>query len=269
MLCSATRKRLRHLDFSGNPFLCDCYILWFQKWFVSSPSLFNSSYGNYTCSNNPNTLLKSFVLNEQACYLRIETYRALIVCVVIFIFGLSAVSTLYQYRWHIRLMLAFRGHRDIMRKQLQAENFAFDIFVSCAEEDETWVLQHLLPQLEGRLRLRLCFHKRDFVPGKAILNNILDCVKTSKKFMMIFSKHFAQSRWCQFELDLCLGHVLDNEGALIVTCLDDVASRDLTRTMMAVLSTTTYIQWEQNPYVRASFWNRLELSLKDVILEAS
>ena len=259
------RKQLRHLDLSGNPFICDCRLMWFKDWYDSAPSLFNNSHSNYTCTNIPGTVLGSFFLQNQACMISHEMCVVIIACTVIFIFVITVLSRIYQYRWHIRLMLAFRGHGDIMRRRLQAQNFDFDIFVSCADEDEPWVVQHLLPQLEGRLGLRVCFHKRDFLLGKSILSNIVDSVKTSKRFLMVFSEHFAKSQWCQFELDLCLGHVLDNEDALIVTCLGDVASRDLTSTMTAVLNTTTYIQWDQSPYVRASFWNRLELCMRDVL----
>ena len=257
----ATRSRLRHLYLDGNPFVCDCDLRWFQGWFMSSPSVFSSAYGNYSCANIPDTPLKNFRQVEQACLLKRETSTTVISSVVSFLIILTIVSVIYQHRWHIRLMLAFRGHGEIMRRRLQEENFTYDVFVSSAEEDEAWVLEELLPTLEGRLGLRVCFHKRDFVPGKNILNNIVDSVKGSKKFLMVFSKDFAASRWCQFELDLCLGHVFDNDDDLIVTCLDDVASRDLTNTMTAVLRTTTYIQWPQDPCASALFWNRLERAL--------
>ena len=261
----ATRSRLRHLDLSGNPFVCDCDLLWFQAWFTSFPSLFRNADSNYSCANIPDTPLKNFWQAEQACLLSRETSTAIIGSVVSFLIILTIVSLIYQHRWHIRLMLAFRGHGEIMRRRLQEENFTYDVFVSSAEEDEAWVLEELLPTLEGRLALRVCFHKRDFVPGKNILNNIVDSVKGSKKFLMVFSKDFAASRWCQFELDLCLGHVFDNDDDLIVTCLDDVASRDLTNTMTAVLRTTTYIQWPRDPRASASFWNRLERALHQIL----
>ena len=261
----ATRLRLRHLDLSENPFVCDCDLLWFQGWFMSSPSLFRKAYRNYSCVNIPDTPLKNYMQVEQACLLSRETSTAVIGSVVSFFIILTIVSVMYQHRWHIRLMLAFRGHGEIMRRRLQEENFTYDVFVSSAEEDEAWVLDELLPTLEGRLALRVCFHKRDFVPGKNILNNIVDSVKGSKKFLMVFSKDFAASRWCQFELDLCLGHVFDNDDDLIVTCLDDVASRDVTSTMTAVLRTTTYIQWPRDPCASASFWRRLERALHQIL----
>ena len=261
----ATRSRLRHLDLSGNPFVCDCDLRWFQGWFTSSPSLFSNAYGNYSCVNIPDIPLKNFRQVEQACLLNRETSTAIIGSMVSFLIILTIVSVTYQHRWHIRLMLAFRGHGEIMRRRLVEENFTYDVFVSSAEEDEAWVLGELLPTLEGRLALRVCFHKRDFVPGKNILNNIVDSVKGSKKFLMVFSKDFAASRWCQFELDLCLGHVFDNDDDLIVTCLDDVASRDVTSTMTAVLRTTTYIQWPRDPGASASFWSRLERALHQIL----
>ena len=260
-----TCSRLRQLDLSGNPFVCDCDLLWFQGWFTSSPSVFGKAYRNYSCANILDTPLKNFRQVEQACLLSRETSTAVIGSVVSFLIILTIVSVMYQHRWHIRLMLAFRGHGEIMRRRLVEENFTYDVFVSSAEEDEAWVLEELLPTLEGRLGLRVCFHKRDFVPGKNILNNIVDSVKGSKKFLMVFSKDFAASRWCQFELDLCLGHVFDNDDDLIVTCLDDVASRDVTSTMTAVLRTTTYIQWPRDPRASDLFWRRLERSLHQIL----
>ena len=113
--------------------------------------------------------------------------------------------------------------------------------------------------------MRLCLHERDFILGKNIVDNICDCVETSKKVLVVFSKHFCRSQWCQFELQFCLNHVIDFDDALVVTCLDDVGSRDLTTAMMAVLKTTTYIQWEEHPDAIASFWGRLRVALQDIL----
>ncbi|XP_070204893.1 toll-like receptor 2 type-2 [Littorina saxatilis] len=263
-----TRNRLQHVDFSGNPLLCDCDLLWFQDWFLTSPALFQHSYRHYTCSNLPHTLLAAFTLNKQVCFLSREAYQFIIATVTIFIALLSAVAAFYQWRWHIRLLLyeSFRGRGEFRRRRrLETGSFDFDVFVSYTKNDLWWVREHLMPELEGRLGLRLCVHERDFLPGNNIVDNIVDCVQSSKKVMMVFSRHFVSSQWCQFELALCLRHVIETDDALIVTCLDDMTSLDVTSTMVAVLKTTTYIQWDECPYAIASFWGRLERALSEII----
>lgn len=144
--------------------------------------------------------------------------------------------------------------------------YRYDLFVSYAEEDMSWILQHLLPTLEGGQGLRLCIHQRDFIPGQNIVDNIFQSVEDSRKVLMVFSKSFARSQWCQFELSLCLNHTMDHDDALVIACIDDVTSgADLTPTMMAVLYTTTYIQWAEESDARASFWGRLTLALSEII----
>nr|KAG5689379.1 hypothetical protein BaRGS_017663 [Batillaria attramentaria] len=123
----------------------------------------------------------------------------------------------------------------------------------------------LMPALEGLMGLRLCVHERDFIPGKNILDNIADCVETSKKVLMLFSISFAKSPWCQFELNYCLSHVMDCDDELIVVFLHDIPSRDMTPAMMAVTKTTTYIEWVDEDEARDSFWRRIMLALHEVL----
>jgi hypothetical protein len=82
---------------------------------------------------------------------------------------------------------AFRGRDDVRRRYLQRGHFKYDVFVSYAKENLTWVRQNIMAELEGRMGLRLCIHERDFIPGNNIVDNIADCVSSSKKVMMVFS----------------------------------------------------------------------------------
>jgi hypothetical protein len=58
---------------------------------------------------------------------------------------------------------------------------------------------------------------------------------------------------------------MEHDDVLIIVCLDDVVSQEMTSTMMAVLKTTTYIQWERTADAIASFWGRIQLSLHEVL----
>ncbi|XP_070183318.1 toll-like receptor 4 [Littorina saxatilis] len=195
------------------------------------------------------------------------TYTITIVLVT-----LTIASAVFRFRWHLRLLLyeVSRGRGDLRRQILLNGTFTYDVFISYDSEDTGWVREHLTPELEDRLGLRLCLHERDFSPGRDIVDNIATMVQTSKKVLMVFSNTFVASHWCQFELSFCLQHAMDTEDALIIVCVDDVASRDLTAAMMAVMKTTTYIHWVHGDgdMVRA-FWGRLRAALREVYKEQS
>ena len=267
MFNAATRKQLSFIDLSGNPFMCTCDILWFKRWLVANATLFKQSWTTYDCHNLPNTSLQYFHLPAQACMLSQSASIIIIGSVSLVIVTLTVVFSVFRFRWHLRLLLyeAFRGRGDIRRRRLEVGYFDYDIFVSYDTDDLPWVRQHLMLQLEGQLGLRLCVHERDFIIGRNIVNNIADSVERSKKVMMLFSNSFVQRQWCQFELTFCLSHVMDYDDELIIVCLDDVTSRELTGAMMAVLKTTTYIQWVNDADAIASFWGRLGIALQEVI----
>jgi hypothetical protein len=223
----------------------------------------------YTCSNSAETVAE-FNIADQACLLSRELLDYIITICSSLILSLTTGLLFYIYRWDMRLLLyeAFRGRDDGARqRRFRENNFRFDVFVSYAKEDHRWVRRQLMAELEGRLGLRLCIHERDFIPGNNVVDNIAECVESSKKMIMVFSKHFVKSEWCQFELTYCLRHDMDYDDALIVVCVDDVASREIPTAMMAVLKTTTYIQWAEHRDAIRAFWGRVRQSLDEIMVQ--
>jgi hypothetical protein len=268
------RQRLESVSFLGNPLTCSCDVLWLKLWMHASPATFSTDprVGNiHQCHDEDNYIsvaVTSLLLPCQACLFSQSASLNIIVNVTLATCVLVSVILLYRFRWHMRLVLheALRSEGQARRLQrLQNNHFDYDVFVSYASENLPWVRRHLMPQLEEGLGLRLCIHERDFITGKNIVDNISDCVESSKKVMMLFSRHFKRSQWCQFELAYCLTHVMDYDDVLIIVCLDDITSYELPSTIMAVLKTTTYIQWSREPGAVRSFWGRLQLSLKEIL----
>lgn len=59
-----------------------------------------------------------------------------------------------------------------------------DAFVSYSEMDSIWVEMHLVLELEqSEPQLKLCLHKRDFVAGGLIQDNIMDAIEKSHKML--------------------------------------------------------------------------------------
>nr|QNL15315.1 toll-like receptor 11 [Littorina littorea] len=261
-----TRDRLQRVDLSGNPFDCSCDLRWFQSWLASGPKALTHSRFKYTCSNLPDTNVTSFYLSEQACLFSRDINVLMVSCLSLLLVVMTTVFPLYRYRWHLRLMLyeAVRGGGDARRRRLQRGQFQYDVYVSYASDDLGWVRQHLLVELEN-WGLRLCLHDRDFLIGNNIVDDISHSVESSKKVLVVFSEHYSRNQWCQFELNFCLRHVMDFGDNLVVTCLNDAESRDLTTAMMAVLKMMSYIRWDDDPDAMAAFWGRLRQALQDIL----
>jgi hypothetical protein len=51
------------------------------------------------------------------------------------------------------------------------------------------------------------------------VDNIEKFVARSRKVLMVFSRHFARSPWCQYELTFCLSHLIDCDDVLVVVML--------------------------------------------------
>ena len=184
------------------------------------------------------------------------------------VFVLVILGRIYCNRSATNQDLAFKLFRNGLQRLVCLTNvpFRYDIFMSYAEEDKDLVFNHLMPELEGRLGLRLCVHQRDFHPGRNILDNIEDCVVSSKKVMMIFSTYFAHSPWCQFELSLCQRHAMERHDELVVVHVNNTRDCELTPSMAAIMRTSTYISWSEQDVGNAFFWIRLRVALRDVIL---
>ncbi|XP_069096734.1 uncharacterized protein [Pleurodeles waltl] len=83
-----------------------------------------------------------------------------------------------------------------------SEKEKYHVFISFSSLDTSWVLD-LVDKLEAT-GLKVCYHGRDFVPGKLIIENMVESIERSQKTLMVLSPDFVQSGWCLFEANLSL-----------------------------------------------------------------
>lgn len=83
-----------------------------------------------------------------------------------------------------------------------SEKEKYHVFISFSSLDTPWVLD-LVDKLEAT-GLKLCYHGRDFVPGKLITENMVESIERSQKTLMVLSPDFVRSGWCLFEANLSL-----------------------------------------------------------------
>lgn len=76
------------------------------------------------------------------------------------------------------------------------------VFLSYSSTDDHWA-HSIINQLELH-RLQVCYHERDFIPGRTVLENMSECIQESQKVLLILSQEFVRSRWCLLEANMSL-----------------------------------------------------------------
>lgn len=113
----------------------------------------------------------------------------------------------------------------------QSTNFQYDVFISFSSLDYPWVRDNLAPVLERR-RISYCIHSRDFVLGKAIIDNIADSVYNSRKVLAVVSRNYLTSKFCREELEMALYRCTEMaDSSLLLIRLDGVDQKRLPKTL--------------------------------------
>ncbi|GAA6223906.1 uncharacterized protein LOC118315701 isoform X1 [Lates japonicus] len=78
----------------------------------------------------------------------------------------------------------------------------YHVFISYSSTDYQWT-HSIINQLES-CGLQVCYHERDFTPGRTVLENVSECIQESQKVLLVLSPEFVRSRWCLLEANMSL-----------------------------------------------------------------
>ncbi|NXL72169.1 TLR21 protein, partial [Leptocoma aspasia] len=199
-----------------------------------------------------------------------ECHRSLVVsliCVLVFLVILLLVAVGYKYHvvWYLRMTWAWLQAKR-KPKRAPPKDVCYDAFVSYSENDSDWVENTMVRELEQACPpFRLCLHKRDFVPGKWIVDNIIDSIEKSRKTLFVLSEHFVQSEWCKYELDFSHFRLFDeNNDAAILILLEPIQSKAIPKRfckLRKIMNTKTYLEWPAGEEQQQMFWENLKGAL--------
>lgn len=258
---------LSNIDLSFNQFSCTCDLLWFRDWLRQNKTVQVKGWPrSYFCKFPPfmtGQRLFSFNPNEESCLLPNPVVIIAIILSVVFVSVAVVVTVLYKSRWHIRYWVyMLRARRRGYINLDQNMGFVYDGFVVYSEGDQDWVHKVLVPKLEDEYGYHLCVHHRDFDVGKLIVDNIVDNMDKSKKILIVLSDDFAQSDWCQFELRVSQNRFLNSDNSsLVLIMLQEIGNRNLTSSLKALITTTTYASWTPDGVGQVHFWEQVVSSM--------
>ncbi|XP_064509092.1 toll-like receptor 6 [Pseudopipra pipra] len=263
--------RVKELQAGHNPFKCSCELQDFIRVERRSGGKLFGWPSAYVCEYPEGlrgTELKDFHLSELACNTTLLLVTALLLTLVL----VAVVSFLCIYLdvpWYVRMTWrwtqtkrrAWHNHPKEQETVLQ-----FHAFISYSEHDALWVKNELIPNLEkGEGCIQLCQHERNFVPGKSIVENIINCIEKSYKSIFVLSPNFVQSEWCHYELYFAHHKLFsENSNSLILILLEPIPPYVIParyHKLKALMAKRTYLEWPKERSKHALFWANLRAAI--------
>lgn len=263
--------KLNYLDLRDIPLSCTCENRLLQNWTVHNPNVQVVYLYNLPCQHDNKSNFYNFDTN--VCFIDLGQYLFLGTAVVIFLFTVSPLLYVKLY-WKMKYSYyVFRSWFSEQWRKLRAEeeNCKYDAFISYNSSDEHWVMEQLLPNLEGNgSSFKLCLHHRDFEPGRYIVDNIVSAVYSSRKTICVVSRNFLRSEWCSLEIQLASYRLFDeHRDVLLLVMLEPISERQLSsyHRMRKDMLKRTYLQWPGSDctdpaQARDLFWNQLRRAMK-------
>ena len=142
------------------------------------------------------------------------------------------------------------------------EDFNYDAFITYCSEDALFVEDTFRRRLEESRDppFKLCMHKRDFVPGAEITENIGIAIEQSAICIAMVSHAYTRSRWCKLEFSVAHNRITIGgypSSSLLLVFLEGIPENDLPVAMKNVYSTCTCLEQQDE-----QFWEKIVLAIK-------
>ncbi|NWY63437.1 TLR1 protein, partial [Chionis minor] len=244
---------VRELQGGHNPFKCSCELQAFIRLERQSGGKLSGWPVAYTCEYPEDlrgTQLKDFHLTELACNTTLLLVTALLLTLVL-VAVVAFLCICLDVPWYVRMTWQWtQTKRRAWHNQPEEQEtvLEFHAFISYSERDSLWVKNELIPNLEkGEGCVQLCQHERNFIPGKSIVENIINCIEKSYKSIFVLSPNFVQSEWCHYELYFAHHKLFsENSNSLILILLEPIPSYIIParyHKLKALMAKRTYLEW--------------------------
>ncbi|KAF7483981.1 toll receptor 1-like [Marmota monax] len=264
-------QKMKSIQAGSNPFQCTCELRDFIQHIGQLPSEVVEGWPDaYKCDypeSYKGTPLKDFHVSPLSC-----NTGLLIVTIGVVVLVLAGSVTFFclylDLPWYLRMVCQWaqtrHRTRNVPLEELQS-TLQFHAFISYSGHDSAWVKSELLPNLEKE-DIRICLHERNFVPGKSIVENIINCIEKSYKSIFVLSPNFVQSEWCHYELYFAhhnLFHkAFDNLILILLEPIPQYSIPSNYHKLRTLMAQRTYLEWPMEKSKHGLFWANLRAAIR-------
>lgn len=260
------------IDLRGNPIQCTCKNIKFLKW-IASTKVNLHSVSSYLCefANETKVLLKNptelYKLMAKECSSSWEVILVVSITFTLFVVILVC-GLIYRYRWKLRYLffMAKSRYKRTPTGFQDEEIYDYDAFISYEDDDQYFVHNALLTNIERDGQFKVCVHKRDFIAGNEIAANITEAIHRSRKTVCIITPNFLNSYWCMFEFNMARMESIysrNSENILYLIFLEQIPTKRLPLVLLELVQSQSYMEFPNDEYGNAVFWNNLKKVLSN------
>ena len=133
----------------------------------------------------------------------------------------------------------------------------FDAYVAYDDKDLNWVVDELLPIVEGQFGLTLYIWEKYALGGIPISENIVDAIDRCRKTILVITPAFVNNEWREFEMQMGLGK---GHKDLVIIYKEEVEVKNMSRTLRSLMANFDPLDYENT--VKRHFWDKLKDRLK-------
>ena len=252
----------------GNPLQCSCQSLQFLKWMKKSDII--ADIDVLRCiredgsSQNVVDIFRNLELFESEClskfWLPFSVTLSSVITICIIFTVVYRSKRVFEYLALIIRMYCSRSRSTITTRE-------YDAYVSYSHHDSTWVME-LHDELES-MGFNICFEGKTFIPGVPIAENIIHAIDSSRKVIFIITKHFLESDWGSYELEMTRMHAFrrGNDSMVIVVIKDDIRMSSLPRVLLSMWYKVRSVEWPKESGLPFETEEYFDKHLKKYLIE--
>ena len=281
------------LNLAGNPFACTCNsgVTYFKSWFYNNTMTKVATYNdlNYLCDTPAK--LKGVVITQVHLFCPSWLLTILTPSLVAFVILASTFLFAIKYRWRIRYKL-FQilhqrryqeyvddewEHEDEPRRRRRQRRH-FDAYVAYHKNDEDWVLDEMIKNMENEYvdkdgkthrveqphgEIVLHIPERDTHAGPPKVMATTDAIQNSTKTVLVLSRSFMQSEWCYFQMHVAFERLFsEGRDVIVLVLLEEIPYCNMIRELQKMLRRKSYLKWPENANGHKLFWAQLREKIR-------
>ncbi|XP_061188406.1 toll-like receptor 2 type-2 [Saccostrea echinata] len=250
------------IDISHNPFACDCDLEWFINWAYGKGIILKNS--DYQCDSPKQWKGTRLDVHIESLKTSCHPFSTLLVtmltvCSFMFIFVFILILV-WKLRWDVKYYLhKWTNRRSKYQALIERELKEYDGFVAYNTRDRKWIMSELVDVMEKKENYKLCLHERNFLPSCAHVDNILESIEASRKFILVLSNNFMEDQWCNYETIIANHKLADGNGdRVFLILLGKISSKHFTVALKTLLKSVENAEWTVNENGKKLFWNKLK-----------